>query len=362
MRTEVTTANKVIVVGMLDTMLIRDPNAKRSEGRKLVEVTKKVGRDRDTGGRHKSMKLQVRSPYGGMFALPIEIEPDVPGAELLEEAAAEATLAIEGSLQLVQTFDGRFATDARDARGRTDRGRPTRELKLLVSCVREPSTEERRASSAVWLEGEIAEPPQISRHPELPSIQLAGTILRVTYARPADFPGLGATITETVDVNVSIPTNHQDAEKLYRQGNVVRVIGQLDCRMEFQGGAAVRSKLEEIDSEWAEHKTELAQKPGELRKAETTYRRLRQRFEAAARLFVLAGYAELVAGEPMPLEETFTVRREFVRNRRQQQEARRPRAAGERTQRAERAMSHHDVSASVNDLPILAIADVGMHS
>jgi hypothetical protein len=361
MTTEVTTANKVIVVGMLDTMLVRDPNAKRSESHKLVEVTKKVGRNRDTGGRHKSMRLQVRSPYGGMFALPIEIEPEVPGAELLEEAAAETILAIEGTLQLVQTFDSRFATDARDARGRTDRGRPTRELKLLVSCVREPSVEERRASSAVWLEGTIAEPPQISRHSDLPSIQLAGTILRVTYARPADFPGLGATITETVDVNVSIPTNHQDAEKLYRQGNVVRVIGQLDCRMEYQGGAAVRTKLEAIDGEWAEHKAELAEKPGELRTAESNYRRIRQRFEAAARLFVLAGYAELVAGEPMSLEETYAARREFVRNRRQQQEARRQRIAGEQAQRTKRATPHHDMNESVEGIPILAIADGGMH-
>ena len=42
-----------------------------------------------------------------------------------------------------------------------------------------------------------------------------------------------------------------DAEKLYRQGNVVRVVGQLDCRMEYQGGEAVRLKLAEIDAEWA---------------------------------------------------------------------------------------------------------------
>ena len=362
MTTEVTTAtNKVIVVGMLDTMLIRDRNAKRSEGRKLVEVTKKAGRDRGTGGRWENLKFQVRSPYGGMFALPIEIEPNVPGAELLEGAEAEMMLALEGTLQLVQTFDGRFATDTRDARGRTDRGRPTRELKLRVRCVREPSVEERRASSAVWLEGEIAEPPQISRHPDLPSIQLAGTILRVTYARPADFPGLGATITETVDVNVSIPTNHQDAEKLYRQGNIVRLIGQLDCRIEYQGGAAVRTKLEEIDGEWAERKTELMEKPGELRKAEGNYRRLRQRFEAAPRLFVLAGYAELVTGEPMPLEETFATRRDFVRTRRQQQEARRQRIAGEQAQRAKRGTLRPDVAERVGDIPILAIADVGMH-
>src|SRR5262245_12024361 len=94
MTTEVTTANKGTVVGMRGALLLRDRNAKRSEGRKMVEVTKKVGRDHGTGGRHKSMKLQVRSPYGGMFALPIEIEPDVPGAELLEAAEAETILAI----------------------------------------------------------------------------------------------------------------------------------------------------------------------------------------------------------------------------------------------------------------------------
>jgi hypothetical protein len=183
----------------------------------------------------------------------------------------------------------------------------------------------------------------------------------VTYARPANFPGLAATITETVDVNISIPTNHQDAEKLYRQGNIVRVIGQLDCRMEYQGGAALRTKLEEIDSEWAERKTELMEKPGELRKAETNYRRLRQRFEAAPRLFVLAGYAELVTGEPMLLEETFASRREFVKNRRQQQEARRQRAASDQAQRAAGGRPRLDVAEGTEATPSLAIADVGIH-
>ena len=52
--TATVTANKVIVVGMLDTMLVQDRNARRDkEGgrRKLVEVTKKQGRDREKGGR-----------------------------------------------------------------------------------------------------------------------------------------------------------------------------------------------------------------------------------------------------------------------------------------------------------------------
>ncbi len=41
---------------------------KDSKGRKMVEVTQQAGRDWGSGGRHQSLTLQVRSPYGGMFA------------------------------------------------------------------------------------------------------------------------------------------------------------------------------------------------------------------------------------------------------------------------------------------------------
>jgi len=355
-----TTANKVIVVGMLDTMLVRDRGDRgdkrdRRGGRdQKIEVTRKAGRTRGTGGRWENLTLQVRSPYGGMFAMPIEIEPNVPGVELLAGTTAHTMLAIEGALQLKQSFDPRFATDRTDFRGRTDRGRPSRELQLLVSCVREPNEHERRASSAVWLAGEVAEPPQISRHPELPSIQLAGTILRVSFGRPADFPGIAATIQETVDVNIAIPTSHQDAEKLYRQGNVVRVVGQLDCRMEYQGGEAVRLKLAEIDAEWAERKGELTGKPGELRRAEGAYLRSRQRFEAAPRLYVLTGGAELLAGEVIGIEATYQARRDFVRSRRQQQDARRARTLAERAGRAGVTVELPAPDSST-DMPVLAV-------
>jgi hypothetical protein len=363
MSTEITTntANKVIVVGMLDTMLVRDRGDKRDRrgGRdQVIEVTRKAGRTRGTGGRWENLRLQVRSPYGGMFAMPIEIEPNVPGAELLESATADTMLAIEGSLQLRQTFDRRYATDAKDAHGRTDRGRPMRELQLLVSCLREPDAQERRASSAVWVEGEVAEPPLISRHPDLPSIQLASTILSVSFGRPADFPGIAATIQETVDVNIAIPTSHGDAEKLYRQGNIVRVVGQLDCRMEEQGGEAVRIKLAAIDADWAERRTELTGKAGELRRAEAAYLRVRQRFEAAPRLYVLTGGAELLAGEVTNIEATYQARREFVRNRRQQQDARRARTLAERAGRLGVTPASHILNRSV-EMPVPALIHDG---
>lgn len=315
-------ANRVIIVGMLDTMLVREQSARRSEGRKMVAVTRRSGRERGDGGRWERLTLQVRSPYGGMFAMPLEIEPDVPGAELIAGAQPDTLLAVEGSLQLRQTFDGRLARDGQDERGRLDRGRPVRALQVLVTTVRAPSEEERRATSAVWLEGVIAEPPQVSRHPELPSVQLAGTILTVMGARPADFPGLVSTVDECAAVNVAIPTAHAHAERLYRPGNVVRIAGQLDCRMERQGGASVTSRLAEIDAAWAETRTALVDKPGELRQAERAYRRERLRFEEAPRIYVLAGYAELIAGETLTLDETFELRREYVREQRRQREAR----------------------------------------
>jgi len=98
-----------------------------------------------------------------------------------------------------------------------------------------------------------------------------------------------------------------------------------------------------------------------VRKAESAYRRTRQRFETAARLFVLAGHVELLAGEPLSLEETYALRREFVRNRRAQQEARRQRTADEQAQRAARATRRPVVVEPIDELSITTMADVGMH-
>jgi len=164
-----------------------------------------------------------------------------------------------------------------------------------------------------------------------------------------------ATIDEIAEVNVAIPTNHRDAEKLFRPGNRVRAIGQLDCRMEFQGGESVKSKLAEIDAEWAVRKQELAGKTGELRRAEAIYRQTRQRFEAAPRLYVLLGHIELLEGEPIALEETYQLRREFVRVQRAQRDERRRRVAADRVRRMGGAEMRSNVQDRDADLPLIAI-------
>lgn len=78
-------------------------------------------------------------------------------------------------------------------------------------------------------------------------------------------------------------------------------------------------------------------------------------------MYVLAGYAELVEGEPMALADTCQARREFVRSRREQQDARRARTAADQARRAANTTAHPDAVESIADMPMIAMADVGMH-
>lgn len=350
--------NHVIIVGMLDTMLVRERTARTSGGSRVpparTEVTTRAGRDRRTGGRWAQITLQVRSPYGGMFALATEVAPDAPGADLIAHVAPDTLLVVEGHLQLKATFDPRFATDHLVGRGWSDRGHPTRRLCLHVGRVRRAGDQEAQAGSAVWLEGEVLEPPQITRHADLPTIQLAGTLLRVVLLRPAGVAGVPTTTPEVVEVNVSIPTVHPDAGALYRQGNRVRVIGQIDCRMEYQHGAAVTAKLDDLDAAWAAQKAGLQGQPGAVRRAEEAYRRTRQRLEASARLYVLAGSVGLVTGEPGTLEETYAQRRAFVHARRTRQEARRVQRTTEQAQRVARAAQRPGARDAEEEAPLSA--------
>jgi len=52
-----------------------------------------------------------------------------------------------------------------------------------------------------------------------------------------------------VEANVAVPTSAAQAEGLYRQGNRVRIVGQIDCHRERQAGPSIVTKLAELDSE-----------------------------------------------------------------------------------------------------------------
>jgi hypothetical protein len=344
--------NRVIVVGTLDTIRDRGRDATTREMRN------------DLRGRIEQVTLQVTSPYIGAFQLPLEFEPGVKGRELLEGArGGETVLVAEGYVQLQKSFDARFAQSAED------RGREVREMRLHVRELRTPSDAEREAASAVWLEGVVAQPVRLVRHPELPNIQFAITILDVTLRRPSAFPGSRAVLTEQARVRIAIPTTHEHAELLFQPGNKVRVEGAVDCVLEAQGGAEVEAKRDELregyareldalPERWQQEQTawreraqgrDAARQEGKgngrgnrgrppaatlelaQRDLERRQRRELQRIGFAPRVQVMVGYVELLEGTPATLDESQELRRAFVkelRGRRTSNAAMRATASG----------------------------------
>ncbi|HWQ14607.1 MAG TPA: hypothetical protein VNL77_17555, partial [Roseiflexaceae bacterium] len=233
-------ANRVLVIGTLDTI--------RDRGKQVIAREQRNERR----GKMERLALQVRSPYGGTFLLPLDVAPSIKGGELLITAKPGTPLALEGEIQLVKRFDRRFAE------GVEDDGREVREMYLHVMAIRKPGQDEMYGTSAVWLTGMVAEPPRFVRHPELPDILLASTVLDVTMERPSPITHSRAVTVERMRVRVAVPVDHQHATLLYRPGNTVVIEGQVDCIMETQGGAAVEAQVEKLRADWEARQEELA--------------------------------------------------------------------------------------------------------
>jgi hypothetical protein len=210
---------------------------------------------------------------------------------------------------------------------------------------------------------------RLIRHPELPNIQFATTILDVTLQRPSAFPGSRAVLTEQARVRVAIPTTHEHAELLFRPGNRVRVEGAVDCVLETQGGAEVEAKRDELREGYAReldalperwHQEQAAwrqraqgrdaarqegkgkgrerhRRPPAVtlelaqRDLERRHRRELQRIGFAPRVQVMVGFVELIEGTPATLDESQELRRAFVkelRGRRASNTAMRATASG----------------------------------
>lgn len=145
---ETTTANRAIVIGALGALRRRGREATLVSGRTATRGA--VGR----------FALELASPLGDPFALELEVGAGVSGRELLDATAEGGQLAVEGEVLLRASLDPRYA------RGPDDPRREVRVLALRVHALRTPRDDEPTASSAVWLEGSVAEPPRCIRHAE----------------------------------------------------------------------------------------------------------------------------------------------------------------------------------------------------
>ena len=164
--------------------------------------------------------MQLVSPFGEPFALPLELTPGVTGSELLHQATAGQVLVVEGELRQRTSVDWRYARSAQDP------GRQVQELKLRLTNVRTPLADE-PITSAVWLEGSVIEPPRLVRHSEDRSVQLAMTVIEVAQnGSAAVYPGSRFGFKRQVRLHVGVPVAFSNAALLFKPGNQVRLEGR----------------------------------------------------------------------------------------------------------------------------------------
>ncbi len=91
--------NRAFAVGTLDRQFLR--------GRELTVV----GVRNELQGREDRLLLQVPSPFGKAYGLPIHIEGAIQGSEILDRAAEGMPLAVLGRLEWDQRIDERYAVE-----------------------------------------------------------------------------------------------------------------------------------------------------------------------------------------------------------------------------------------------------------
>lgn len=288
-------SNHVVAVGTLDRQL--------RNGR---EVTRLRSRNALQGSEDLAV-IQVPSPFGQVYGLPLRLDRLAEGADLLAEASAGAPLLVAGRLEWVQQTDRRYAVNP------DDRGRSTGELSFHVEAIRQPSPDDEPGCD-VWLSGVVLSPPRMQRHPHKRSVLLAQTALRVTVERVRR--GSRVRLVESERVPVVVPISHPHAPNLLRPGNQVVVEGMLERVAVELRGPEVDRAVAALDAEWRERRGALQGRPDELRAAERGYLRRRRGLAEAVRSRVIAGYVELLSGAPASPREAQDLRAADVRARR----------------------------------------------
>lgn len=317
--------NKAIVFGIVDA---RWQNAK--DRKKGLPPEAAIRRFRNPAlGETYTVKLQLASPYGNSFALSVEVNAGVAGAEHLTAARPGDVLVLEGHLVRTEAVDDRFASYGEEE---LSDGIHYRDVSFKVSSLR-PRAEKDPASagSSVWVEGTVVEPPAIFRHPQHPEILFARMRLRAKTPLQTGDSALFPVLEQTCEMTVIVPTENEDAGYLYRRGNQVRIRGVLERLPLRQGGTEVRDRLGELDAAWRAKQAELQGDARALRAEGQQHLRERERLERSPRTMVLAAEVQPLNGaEPLDLEAARKERDAYTSQQRQARAARIERSNGRR--------------------------------
>lgn len=294
--------NRAILVGILVNLGRGDKKEASYERRNTLGAT------------ITSFSLELITPFGDAFTLPLEVSAQTAGKELLTRTQIGHPLVVEGTIRRRVSIDRRMAVED------SDTGTRTVETQITVAQIRTAREDEPVGANAVWIEGKVLTPPRIGSHRLLRDMEMARTIVQITLKHPSSYPGSKAQITEQMEVQVALPTLGEGAETLYQPGNVVRIQGQLDMNRIPQANTLVQGKLDMLEQEWKVQRAALEasivnsqERERQIISALRRYRNQRANMQEVSLLTVVAGYVELVQGKTLTEAQVTEATRAGVR-------------------------------------------------
>jgi hypothetical protein len=261
-------------------------------------------------GRERSLVLQVRSPFGTPFQLPLRFDILLEGEELLETSAPGDLVCAEGRLEWIQREDSRYATSS------TSHGLRVTEVLFRPERIRLAAPEDEPGCD-VWLQGVVRRTPRRYTHPDRRvQVAVVGLEIQVERTRRNSL----ARIVEPIEIQVAMQIDHEDLPALLRVGNQVVVEGMLERVIVplRNDDPTVQDAVQALDAQWeAQHDHKAASREEQRR-----YQRQRQRLQHTILTRVIAGYVSLIRGTPATFEEAQALRSERRRQRSADQDAR----------------------------------------
>lgn len=273
--------NTVRAVGALDTQT----GGRRREAATITRFWNGV-----QGVEH-AAALQVRSPFGTPFQLPLRFDQVIDGRELLDNGAPGDLLRAEGTLEWIQRDDPRYAAAP------SERGRRVTEVIFRPQRIA-PAAPDDDLGCDVWLEGVVRRAARRYIHPDRRvEIAVVDLEMLVERTRRASL----ARLIEPVMVQVAIQLDHEHLPNLMRLGNRVALDGMLERVVVplRRDDPAVNQAVQRLDMRWLEQ--QAAQSVGRVE--EQRYMRRRRRLQETIVTRVVAGYVRLLEGAPATLAE-----------------------------------------------------------
>jgi hypothetical protein len=242
------------------------------------------------------IQLQVLTPFGEPFALPVQLAGEAEQQFRLRRGQAR-NLVVTGQVRLREQYDGRYA------RPQDVLGERVQRMELVAESVRPLSPEETVGASIVELEGTVSGHPIRREHPHQPTRDVLEVTLACSVPHTVTLGDQTLSRTLRYRVRLAVPRRARGARYLYVPGNRVLIRGELDCVLVrwMPDGADGSSAFQQAQHSWEQAQRRYRHSPQRLAQE-------REKFFRAIRNLELTPRWHVLVGEVVPRRDAIRVR------------------------------------------------------